>query len=1030
MNDFRVLGNDGELYSSFIGRDDPLRELDQAMSHGPAGVLIHGLEGVGKTTLARCFARRLLDADRISTDRLFCFSLLWDIRTAEYVINHLGIELLGLEFVLDSMEERIERLAESLRQQRCLIIWDDFEVVYGIQSEEERAKFRSQDQQHLLDLLKKLHGGNTKVLITSRSDESWLGTHDCFRINLGGFEGEERWQYCKKMLSNLGLSTDHKDPQLARLLDQTDGNPMAMRIMLPELKDRSAEELCKALETNLQSLGDVAMASEGKLLATLQYAEQSVPESSRPLLVPLALYERFVDGNDLEAMAAQSGTAQSETATRTRVDALLQALTHAGLLESCGATIYQIHPMLTRYLRRSEVESSDKSWQRAFVEVMASRTNSFPPVKGSEQRIPCYFNDLNYQAALELADHLCMDSQFSRLLYCLITNTQNKRDFDEKVRGYRQTADAKPPAGDPEAEAARFYKLGLITLQQRDFDAAAASFSHALEIAEGMDNENVVATIWHVLGWVAQEQGNLDTAETLCQKALCQYEKLDKERNAMNIYGSLGLIAMKQRHFDVAEQWIQKARAVFEKRSDEFNAAGSYHRLGFLAQTQQDFDAAVEWYEKSLAMNEAIGNEHGKARTYYHLGMVTTERSDFDAAGEWFRKSLEIIMKQGDQYTAPNLYERLGVRAYLKRDFDFAERWSQKALEIAQQQNNQPIMACAHHLLAMITAERGNLEGAETLYGKTLQLFNRKPRFFKQHKKDVSATYHQLGIIAQQENKLDAAEKWYRKALEIDEELGDEHYAAITYINLGVLARQRGDFDTAEKLMQKSLDIKEKQGNEPGMTYAYHNLGRVAEERGDFDTAEKWYRKTIEVYEKHGNELSAAHTYVYLGRIAHARQDTDAAETWYQKAISIFQKHGDPEGVLLLSTIAEERNDFEAAEELCRQALDIAKAQENKRSEERCCHQLGCLAAQQQDYDTAEQWLQKVLEIDKKRGRMDDAARTCYTLGTIAQKHRDFGVADKWLQKFHEINQNATWWNWLIFHVRSWFHKCLGIFSK
>jgi hypothetical protein len=85
MNDFSVLGNDEEP-QGFIGRDDQLRALDRAMPQDHAGILIHGPEGVGKTALARYFVRRLVvDADGISTDRLFWFSLEWDIRTAEYV---------------------------------------------------------------------------------------------------------------------------------------------------------------------------------------------------------------------------------------------------------------------------------------------------------------------------------------------------------------------------------------------------------------------------------------------------------------------------------------------------------------------------------------------------------------------------------------------------------------------------------------------------------------------------------------------------------------------------------------------------------------------------------------------------------------------------------------------------------------------------------------------------------------------------------------------------------------------------------
>jgi hypothetical protein len=77
-----------------------------------------------------------------------------------------------------------------------------------------------------------------------------------------------------------------------------------MRVILPKLEKRTPIEVVTALTTNLQALnlssGDEAQA---KLYATLQFAEQSLPESLRPLLTPLALHEGFVDADYLEQMA-------------------------------------------------------------------------------------------------------------------------------------------------------------------------------------------------------------------------------------------------------------------------------------------------------------------------------------------------------------------------------------------------------------------------------------------------------------------------------------------------------------------------------------------------------------------------------------------------------------------------------------------------------------------------------------------------------------------------------------------------------
>ena len=82
------------------------------MQREPAGLLAHGLGGVGKTTLARGFVQWLLETEGIAPDRVFWFPFDADIRTAEYVINRLGEPLFGPQFITAPLEQRIERVLD------------------------------------------------------------------------------------------------------------------------------------------------------------------------------------------------------------------------------------------------------------------------------------------------------------------------------------------------------------------------------------------------------------------------------------------------------------------------------------------------------------------------------------------------------------------------------------------------------------------------------------------------------------------------------------------------------------------------------------------------------------------------------------------------------------------------------------------------------------------------------------------------------------------------------------------------------
>ncbi len=548
------------------------------------------------------------------------------------------------------MVAKLDALAKVFRENRFLIVWDNFEVVRGIPGTAVAATLSGEDQALLKTFLAKLRGGQTKVIITSRSDEAWLENTNRYEISLGGLQGEERWDYCEVILRDLGLTIDRKDADLVTLMDLLGGHPLAMRVILPRLAKLKAAALIQALQSNLTALGPSGDPAQDKLFATLRFAEQSLPDDLRPLLVPLALHERFVVASYLEIMAKQVDPSW----TRAPIDRFLGALAVAGLLHDRGQGIFEMHPALTGFLRATRPPGASdepgERWSRAFVGLTGTLADQLAPRELHEQRGQFFLHGANFHVALGEAERLKMDFDSRALIQSLAAHAQNTRNFQEAAHLFERLATSWKNHGGAEGEASAYHQLGNIAREQRDFAGAEQWYRKALAIFEKQGDEHHAAGTYHNLGINAQEQRDFTGAEQWYRKAMAIFEKQGDEHGAAITYHQLGTIAAEQRDFAGAEQWYRKSLAIEEKQGDEHGAAITYHQLGRIAEEQRDFASAEQWYRKAMAIEEKQGDEHGAASTYHQLGMIVQEQRDFASAEQWYRKALAICIKYGDKY--------------------------------------------------------------------------------------------------------------------------------------------------------------------------------------------------------------------------------------------------------------------------------------------------------------------------------------------------------------------------------------------
>ena len=359
-NEAQDLGDYG-----FIGRDRAIKNLERAIRLDQAGILIHGMAGEGKTTLAKGFLQWLKATHGLGNG-VFWFSF-EDIYSAEYSINTLAEALLGTQAMALPAWQKLAALTKILRKNRSFIVWDNFESASGIPGTEVSALLPEEDRMLLKKLLHDLHGGQSKVLITSRSPESWLTFQECCRLPLEGLKGEELWQYCNAVVTNLRLSLDRKSETYKKLMDKLEGNPLAVRVILLRLREKSAEALLSELEEDFRGIeGDEGMR---RIQAALSVFERGLDRTFAPALRLIGLHEHCLDAELLAEML--EGTREINVKLK---DCLI-ALESAGLCRLKRDKQYQIHPALRGCLTR--IHPAEEYERQAFVDIMGSLANIY-----------------------------------------------------------------------------------------------------------------------------------------------------------------------------------------------------------------------------------------------------------------------------------------------------------------------------------------------------------------------------------------------------------------------------------------------------------------------------------------------------------------------------------------------------------------------------------------------------------------------------------------------------------------------------
>ncbi len=556
----------------FVGRDIDLAEIDNVLNRegGRAAIVVlHGLRGVGKTTLAATYAVRHRDKYRAT----------WWIKAETEATMRADLVGLGVQLgwiAPDAQEEKsfgvvLDRL--STEGDGILLIYDN---AIG---PKDSSKFLPR-------------GFEPRIIVTSNAP-NWGGVATPVEIEVWSKETGADF-----LMARTGRATE-RDAAL-ELSDALGGLPLA---------HEQAAAYCERI--------GVSLADYAKRLETIPGVLDSIPDAAGEYHGGLTVAKTF-------ALAIDEAAKRHPAA-----DALI---TYAALLASEPIPLFLFTESREKFASAFASQIQDDGLDEALAALRAFALvdrETIPDERDPSIVIDCIRLHRLVRAVAVAQKDARTKNGFRRDLIAAMADVYPNsilRDPATWPRVRRLDAVAVALVGNDDAvpEGAEDSALTILersaAYRQRVLAApylARPLLERSLAISENAfgPGDSRTATCLNNLAYLLQAQGDVSGARALLERAIAIREEVQgpEHPEIATCLNNLGFLLKDQGEFSDARSYYERALAIREKTlgPDHPDTATILNNLGILMRKQGQLREAQSYYERALAINERVlGPEH------------------------------------------------------------------------------------------------------------------------------------------------------------------------------------------------------------------------------------------------------------------------------------------------------------------------------------------------------------------------------------------------------------------------------------
>ncbi len=632
---------------SFVGRRRPLQACLRALQDPEkVGVLLHGMGGLGKSSLAARLCDRLPDYERV----------VWVGPLDEpALVNRLVDKVKSSELrqrLQDPDEElkyRLRKLFEAEGGPTFLLVLDDFEA--NLESVGEGFSLRPAGAAVLGALVWAMEavGLGHRMLITCRYDFDFTGLARFYRQPLAMMDEADVQKKCAQLEAFREKEAGIETAVQERALSLADGNPRLLEWLnkvllesadldLAALLDALANERHKELRVQVLAAELLAQmdAPMKEMLSRALVYELPVPQAA-----VVEVCEGLADVKKLIGRAVALGLLEKSPDEALRVPRILplEISESEGLAAQAAQVLYR--------LWWEEAESPNEAHLLEIHRLAICGKHKDIGKEIGNALTNAWNYTSRYREVINLCNQTLLVVRDHNLLKNLAVAESTVGNLNAAMTLF-EAAFNLCPKEDEQLKSSITHEWAIRKAQQGDVDGAILLFQQSLKIKEKIGNAQGIAATLQCWAVVKVQQGDESGALDLYKQSLKISEEISDTQGIAAILHQLAILKAQQGSEAEALDLYKQSLKISEEIGDTQGIAATLHCLAVLEAQQGNVERAIVLHQQSLEIQEKIGNTQGTAVSVRSLGVLKGQQGNLEEALALFQQSLAITEKIGD----------------------------------------------------------------------------------------------------------------------------------------------------------------------------------------------------------------------------------------------------------------------------------------------------------------------------------------------------------------------------------------------